>query len=264
MLGTINIASREKLDNIILVINCNLQRLDGPVRGNGKIIQELERSFRGADWNVIKVIWGSGWDGLLAQDHQGVLRRRMAECLDGDYQRYSVLPGDVQREHWVEGNPELERMMSTLSDDEIKTIKRGGQDPKKIYAAFRQAIDVKDKPSVILIKTVKGEGMGDTAQGRNTAHQKKNLKPEERIQLARDYAIPISDGAAARAEFYKAPEQSKEIRYLLAHRQKLGGYLPKRSVECKPIDPPALDMFSDILKGSGNRQISTTMVMVRI
>lgn len=264
VLGTINIAAREKLDNIVLVINCNLQRLDGPVRGNGKIIQELERSFRGADWNVIKVIWGSGWDNLLMQDRNGILRKRMDECLDGDYQRYSISSGDVQREHWVEGNPELEKMMNTLSDDELKTIKRGGQDQKKIYTAFESALNTKNKPTVILIKSVKGEGMGQAAQGLNTAHQKKNLKPEERIQLAKDYGIPISDEAAAKAEFYKPSDDSKEMQYLLAHRKDLGGYLPKRQVECKSIEPPSLDLFKDVLQGSQERTISTTMVMVRM
>jgi len=180
VLGTINIAAREKLDNLVLVVNCNLQRLDGPVRGNGKIIQELERSFRGADWNVIKVIWGSGWDGLLAQDSRGILRQRMEDCVDGDYQRYSIMPGDAQREHWVHGDPELEQMMNSLTDEELRQIKRGGQDPKKIFAAYQRAASAVDKPTVILIKTVKGDGMGDSAQGRNTAHQKKNLNEAER------------------------------------------------------------------------------------
>jgi len=264
VLGTINIAAREKLDNLNLVINCNLQRLDGPVRGNGKIIQELERTFRGADWNVIKVIWGSGWDGLLAQDTNGVLRKRMDECLDGDYQHFSILSGGVQREHWVEGNPELEKMMNSLSDDEVKKIKRGGQDPKKVYAAFQKAAQASDKPTVILIKTVKGDGMGEVAEGRNTAHQKKNLKPEERIQLARNYNIPISEEAAARAEFYKPDEDSEEIQYLQNKRQSLGGYLPTRKVQCSVIDPPDLSVFKDIIGGSGKREGSTTMSMVRI
>jgi pyruvate dehydrogenase E1 component len=264
VLGTINIASRENLDNLVLVINCNLQRLDGPVRGNGKIIQELERSFRGADWNVIKVIWGSGWDGLLAQDHEGVLRKRMDECLDGDYQRYSILSGDVQREHWVEGNPVLERMMSSLSDDELKSIKRGGQDPKKVYAAYSAALKVKNKPSVILVKTVKGDGMGEGAQGRNTAHQKKNLKPEERIQLARDYGIPITDESAAQAVFYRPSEDSEELQYLKQQREALGGYLPVRTFQCASVEPPEMNLFKDILDGTGDRKISTTMVTVRI
>lgn len=264
VLGSINIAAREKLDNLNLVINCNLQRLDGPVRGNGKIIQELERAFRGADWNVIKVIWGSGWDALLAQDSNGVLRKRMDECLDGDYQRYSILSGDTQREHWVEGNPELERMMNSLSDDEVKKIKRGGQDPKKIFAAFKKASEMTGKPTVILIKTVKGDGMGEAAEGRNTAHQKKNLKPEERIAVARNYNIPISEEAAAKAEFYRPADSSEEIQYLKSQREKLDGYLPERNVKCDAIQPPELALFDEVVKGSDKREISTTMSVVRI
>ena len=264
VLGTINIAARERLDNLILVVNCNLQRLDGPVRGNGKIIQELERGFRGADWRVIKVIWGSGWDSLLANDVNHVLRKRMDECLDGDYQRYSVLPGGRQREHWVEGNPELERMMSALTDDEVKNIKRGGQDPKKIYAAFKRASETRGKPVVILIKTVKGDAMGEAAQGLNTAHQKKNIKPEQRIKLAREYGIPISDKAAAKAAFYKPGPNSEELDYLLERRRQLGGFVPARTARCAAIEAPEPALFADILAGSGSRAISTTMVMVRL
>ncbi len=262
VLGTINIAAREKLNNLILVVNCNLQRLDGPVRGNGKIIQELERAFRGADWNVIKVIWGSGWDGLLARDKNGVLRKRMDECLDGDYQMYSVLPGDVQREHWVEGNPELEQMMSSLSDDEVRAIKRGGQDRKKIYAAFDQAMQERDRPTVVLVKTVKGDKMG--AQGKNTAHQYKNMAADERIQLARELGIPISDEAAAQAEFYSPDVDSEEVRYLREHRASLGGPVPRRRQVCPPLATPPIDRFDDILGGTGEREVSSTMVMVRL
>ncbi len=262
VLGTINIAARERLDNLILVINCNLQRLDGPVRGNGKIIQELERVFRGADWNVIKVIWGSGWDGLLAADDKGILRRRMDECLDGDYQMYSVLPGDVQREHWVEGNPELERMMASLTDEEVKAIKRGGQDRKKIYAAFEQAMQTTDKPTVLLVKTVKGDGMG--AQGKNTVHQYKDMSREERIALARELDIPLSDAAAAAAEFYLPDENSQEITYLREHRRVLGGPVPRRRQICPPLETPGLEAFKEALSGSGDRSVSTTMVMVRL
>ncbi|HJO11409.1 MAG TPA: pyruvate dehydrogenase (acetyl-transferring), homodimeric type, partial [Gammaproteobacteria bacterium] len=214
VLGTINIASREKLDNLILVVNCNLQRLDGPVRGNGKIIQELESSFLGSGWNVIKVIWGGGWDKLLAQDKNGSLRDRMEECVDGDYQRYSILPGDRQREHWVDGNPELEKMMNALSDDEVKEIKRGGQDVKKIFAAYKAAADNSEKPTVILIKTVKGEGMGPGAEGSNTVHQKKNLDANQRLQIAKNFAIPLSDEAIKRADFYQPVAASPEIKYL--------------------------------------------------
>ena len=262
VLGTINIAAREKLDNLILVINCNLQRLDGPVRGNGKIIQELERVFRGADWNVIKVIWGSGWDALLSRDVNGVLRKRMDECVDGDYQMYSVLPGDVQREHWVEGNPELEKMMSSLNDDEVRQIKRGGQDHKKVHAAFSQAMEARDKPTVVLVKTVKGDGMG--AQGKNTAHQYKNMSVDERIQLARELGIPLDDEAAGRAEFYKPDAQSAEMRYLAEQRQQLGGGVPRRRLVCLPLVAPELSAFDDFLRGSGERSLSSTMVMVRL
>ena len=263
VLGTINIAAREQLDNLVLVINCNLQRLDGPVRGNGKIIQELERSFRGADWNVLKVIWGSGWDGLLAQDHDGILRARMEACVDGDYQRYSILPGDAQREHWVQGDERLERMMNSLSDDELRTIKRGGQDPKKVHAAFHRATRSSGRPTVILIKTVKGDGMGAAAQGRNTAHQKKNLNAEERLQCARDFGIPLPKEAIERAELYFPPEDSEEMRYLHGRRKALGGYLPQRRVDCPTLEAPPLESFRNTLEGSGERATSTTMVVVR-
>ena len=262
VLGTINIAAREKLDNLILVVNCNLQRLDGPVRGNGKIIQELERTFRGADWNVLKVIWGGGWDGLLARDHEGVLQQRMDECLDGDYQMYSVLPGDVQREHWVEGNPKLEQMMNTLTDEEVKAIKRGGQDQKKIYAAFARASAAKDKPTVILVKTVKGDSMG--AQGKNTAHQYKNMSADERVRIAAELGIPISAADAAAAEFYRPQDDAPEITYLRDRRQAKGGWVPNRNVDCPSLPIPELTAFGELLKGSGQREVSTTMVMVRL
>lgn len=264
VLGTINIAAREKLDNLILVVNCNLQRLDGPVRGNGKIIQELERSFRGASWDVIKVIWGGGWDALLAMDHNGVLRHRMEECVDGDYQRYSVMPGDAQREHWIDGNAELEQMMNSLTDDEVRLIKRGGQDPKKLYAAYQRASRAEGKPTVILIKTVKGDGMGTSGQGRNTAHQKKNLSIEERVAAASELGIPISVEAASKAELYLPEKDSKEMQYLHEHRQALNGYLPIRQFDCPALEAPELDLFKSQVSGSGDREISTTMSMVRM
>ena len=263
VLGTINIASREKLDNLILVVNCNLQRLDGPVRGNSKIIQELERSFRGADWNVIKVIWGSGWDGLLARDHDGILRRRMEHAVDGDYQYYSVSPGDIQRELWVENNPYLADMMNSLTDAEIHDIKRGGQDPKKIYAAFAAAAATTDKPTVVLVKTVKGDGMM-TVQGTNTVHQKKNLNADERIACARAFGIPLSEAEMARAAFYRPPEDSEEIQYLKSHRERLGGYLPARTVDCPALDAPPIERFAELLKDSGERTLSTTTAAVRL
>ena len=262
VLGTINIAAREKLDNLILVVNCNLQRLDGPVRGNGKIIQELERTFRGADWNVLKVIWGGGWDGLLARDHEGVLQRRMDECLDGDYQMYSVLPGDVQREHWVEGNPKLEQMMNSLTDDEVRAIKRGGQDQKKIYAAFAMASAAQDKPTVILVKTVKGDSMG--AQGKNTAHQYKNMSAQERIKIATELNIPLTEEQAANAEFYRPADDAPEMAYLRGQRATNGGWVPNRQVDCATLDVPEIAAFAEFLRGSGEREVSSTMVMVRL
>lgn len=262
VLGTINIASREKLDNLILVVNCNLQRLDGPVRGNGKIIQELERTFRGADWNVLKVIWGGGWDGLLARDREGVLQRRMDECLDGDYQMYSVLPGDVQREHWVEGNPKLEQMMNSLTDDEVRAIKRGGQDQKKIYAAFARASAAQDKPTVILVKTVKGDSMG--AQGKNTAHQYKNMSAEERVKIAAELDIPLTEEQAANAEFYRPADDAPEIAYLRGQRAINGGWVPNRHVDCATLNVPEMAAFAEFLKGGGKREVSSTMVMVRL
>jgi pyruvate dehydrogenase E1 component len=263
VIGTINVAAREKLDNLVLVVNCNLQRLDGPVRGNGKIIQELEASFTGSGWHVIKVIWGSGWDKLLQADSNGTLRRRMEECVDGDYQRYSVLSGDLQREHWVHGNEELSEMMNALSDEELRQIKRGGQDAVKIFAAYARAISNQGKPTVILIKTVKGDGLVGT-QGSNTAHQKKNFDKQQRREIARNLGIPLDDEAIARADFYKPAEDSPEIRYLQQRREALGGALPRRDNQCPPLSAPSLELFDSILKGSGERQQSTTMSLVRI
>ena len=247
---------------MILVVNCNLQRLDGPVRGNGKIIQELERTFRGADWNVLKVIWGGGWDGLLARDREGVLQRRMDECLDGDYQMYSVLPGDVQREHWVEGNPKLEQMMNSLTDDEVRAIKRGGQDQKKLYAAFARASAAQDKPTVILVKTVKGDSMG--AQGKNTAHQYKNMSAEERVKIAAELDIPLTEEQAANAEFYRPAGDAPEIAYLRGQRAINGGWVPNRHVDCATLNVPEMAAFAEFLKGGGKREVSSTMVMVRL
>ena len=264
VLGTINIAAREKLDNLILVVNCNLQRLDGPVRGNGKIIQELEASFRGADWNVIKVIWGGGWDKLLAMDVNGTLRRRMEECVDGDYQRYSVLPGDRQREHWVDGNPELEQMMDSLSDEEVRRIKRGGQDVEKIFAGYHCALECRDRPTVLLIKTVKGDGMGEAAEGKNTVHQKKDLGPQERTECARNFGIPLDEESIVTAQFYKPPEDSPEIKYLKARRAALGGFVPRRENSCPSLPTPALETFSSIIAGSGEKPQSSTLATVRL
>lgn len=263
VLGTINIAAREKLDNLILVVNCNLQRLDGPVRGNGKIIQELEASFKGSGWNVLKVIWGSGWDKLLEQDSNGSLRKRMEDCVDGDYQRYSVLPGERQREHWVDGNPELEAMMDSLDDDEVKQIKRGGQDVRKIYAAFDAAAKCSDKPTVILVKTVKGDGIVG-AEGSNTVHQKKNLDGDQRVMIAKNFGIPLDEDAIRRAEFYKPAGDSAEIKYLKARREELGGPVPVRTQNCAALSPPPLESFKTLIDGASTRPQSTTMSLVRI
>ena len=264
VLGTINIAAREQLDNVVLVVNCNLQRLDGPVRGNGKIIQELERAFRGADWHVIKVIWGSGWDILLERDVDGILQARMEQAVDGDYQMYTVSPGDVVREHWVEDNPALQALMSALTDEEIRSIKRGGHDHKKIYAAFKEAQEVTGKPCVLLLKTVKGYGLGPSVEGRNTVHQKKYLRPDERAELAERLRIPLAPEEVERAAFYRPPEDSDEVRYLQARREALGGPIPARQVRCKKLKPPPLELFQDMLDGTGEREISTTMAMVRM
>lgn len=263
VLGTINIASREKLDNLILVINCNLQRLDGPVRGNGKIIQELEASFTGAGWHVLKVIWGGGWDKLLEKDDRGILRKRMEDCVDGDYQRYSILPGQLQREHWVRGNQELQKMMDSLTDEELLKIKRGGQDPEKIYAAYARAVANTDKPTVILIKTVKGDGLVEAA-GSNTVHQRKNFDASQRKEIAKNFGIPLSDAEIARAEFYRPDVAGEEIKYLNDRRKALGGPIPKRETNCIKLSPPPLDQFSSLLSSSRSRPQSTTMALVRI
>ena len=264
VLGTIGIAARERLDNLVLVVNCNLQRLDGPVRGNGKIIQELERSFRGAGWNVLKVIWGSGWDPLFARDRDGSLIRRMESAVDGDYQRYTVLPGEAVREHWVLDNPALAELMASLSDEEIRSIKRGGQDPLKIWAAYAQAMQPNGRPTVILAKTVKGDGMGPGGEGRNTAHQKKQLSADERRDCARRWGIPLADEDIVRAAFYRPAADSPELRYLHARRERLGGYLPARRVDCPPLPAPAAATLAESFEASGERALSTTTAAVRL
>ena len=263
VLGTINIASREKLDNLILVVNCNLQRLDGPVRGNGKIIQELESSFLGSGWNVIKVIWGGGWDKLLDADNEGILAQRMEDCVDGDYQRYSILTGDQQREHWVDGNSKLKSMMDSLTDEELKQIKRGGQDQKKIFAAFHKATQNTDRPTVILIKTVKGDGMVGL-QGSNSVHQKKNLDNEQRLSIAENLGIPLDEDSIKKAKFYHPGSNSPEAKYLIKRRGALGGSIPERKSNCPSIKSPPLSNFKSITDGASNKPQSTTMAFVRI
>lgn len=263
VLGTINMATRDNLDNLVMVINCNLQRLDGPVRGNGKIIQELERSYRGAGWNVIKVIWGSEWDELFARDHEGVLQARMDRAVDGDYQFYTVSDGETVRNHWIENDPRLAELMKTLNDEEIRCIRRGGQDRKKIFAAFEKAANAQGKPTVILMKTVKGDGMGAVAEGQNTAHQKKTLTADERIAMGRRFGIPLSDDALAKADLYLPEEGSAELNYLHQQRQQQGGYLPSRCSDFPRLKAPELTLFKDAIQGS-EREQSTTMAFVRM
>ncbi|MCJ8338941.1 MAG: pyruvate dehydrogenase (acetyl-transferring), homodimeric type [Pseudomonadales bacterium] len=263
VMGTINMATRDNLDNLVMVINCNLQRLDGPVRGNGKIIQELERNYRGAGWNVIKVIWGSEWDELFSRDSEGVLQARMDVAVDGDYQFYTVSDGETVRNHWIANDPRLEALMKTLSDEQIRCIKRGGHDRNKVYAAFEKALKQNGKPTVLLIKTVKGEGMGASAEGQNTAHQKKQMTDAERIAMGRRFNIPLDDKQLASAELYKPAEGSPVMQYLHSKRQQLNGYLPSRKVTAKSLPAPELKLFSKTLEGNKRVQ-STTMAFVRM
>ena len=263
-LGALTLASREKLDNLIFVVNCNLQRLDGPVRGNGKIIQELEAAFRGAGWHVIKVIWGSDWDPLLAQDTEGWLLRRMEEAVDGDYQNYAVRPGAWTRQHFFGKYPELLKMVENLSDDQLKKLRRGGHDPDKVYAAYKEAVEHRDSPTVILAKTVKGYGLGESGEGRNVTHQQKKLNEEELQVFRRRFEIPIPEENIEETPFYRPPEESEEIRYLRERRRELGGFLPQRSIRAKPLPAPQLETFAEFFQGSGNREVSTTMAFARL
>jgi pyruvate dehydrogenase E1 component len=263
-LGAISLASREDLDNLIFVINCNLQRLDGPVRGNGKIIQELEAVFRGAGWNVIKVIWGSNWDPLLARDTKGLLRRRMEEAVDGDYQAYAASDGAFVRRHFFGKYPELEEMVADMSDEDLWRLKRGGHDPQKVYAAYAAAVEHTGQPTVILAKTVKGYGMGEAGEGQNITHQQKKMG-EEALQQFRDrFNIPVAEDRIEELPFYKPDADSAVSRYLHERRESLGGYLPARSTEAPSIEVPKLSTFDMVLEGSGEREVSTTMAFVRL
>ncbi|HJO36499.1 MAG TPA: pyruvate dehydrogenase (acetyl-transferring), homodimeric type [Gammaproteobacteria bacterium] len=263
-LGAIGLAARERLDNLIFVINCNLQRLDGPVRGNGKIIQELEGTFRGAGWNVIKLIWGSYWDPLLAVDHQGLLRQRMEEAVDGEYQNYKAKGGAYTREHFFGKYPELKAMVSRLTDQDIWRLNRGGHDPHKIYAAYHAAVHHEGQPTVILAKTVKGYGMGESGEGLNTTHQQKKVG-EKALRAFRDrFNIPISDEDIGEAPFYRPPEDDELMQYLRERREALGGYLPARQPQGDALQLPALSLFEPVLKGSGDREMSSTMAFVRL
>ncbi|MFB3825112.1 MAG: pyruvate dehydrogenase (acetyl-transferring), homodimeric type [Bryobacteraceae bacterium] len=263
-MGSITLGSREKLDNLIFVINCNLQRLDGPVRGNGKVIQELEAAFRGAGWNVIKVIWGGDWDALLARDQSGLLRQRMAEVVDGEYQTYVTKDGAYIRKNFFGKYPELLDLVSHLSDDELWKLRRGGHDPQKVYNAYKAAVEHKGSPTLILAKTIKGYGMGEAGEGRNITHQQKKLNEQEIARFRSRFEIPIPDEAARDAAFYRPPEDAPEMIYLHERRRALGGYMPSRPVQSPRLEIPPLDYLNESLVGSGGREVSSTMAFVRI
>jgi pyruvate dehydrogenase E1 component len=263
-LGAITLASRERLDNLTWVVNCNLQRLDGPVRGNGKIIQELEAAFRGAGWNVIKVLWGSDWDPLLDADENGALVKRMAETVDGRYQKYVVAPGSYTRQEFFGPEPELQQLVASFTDEQIKRLGRGGHDPVKVNAAYAAAVEHQGQPTVILAKTVKGYGLGEAGEGRNTTHQQKKLNEEELREFRDRFEIPIPDDQLADAPLYRPAEKSEEIQYLKERRAALGGSLPRRVVVAKPVDAPKVEFFQEFLGGSGGQSASTTMAYVRM
>ncbi|MGC2183382.1 MAG: pyruvate dehydrogenase (acetyl-transferring), homodimeric type [Terriglobales bacterium] len=263
-LGSITLASRERLDNLIFVINCNLQRLDGPVRGNGKIIQELEAIFRGAGWNVIKVIWGSDWDSLIGNDRDGILVRRMGEITDGQYQKYFVESGAYFRHNLFGSDPRLLKMVEHLSDEQLSRMRLGGHDPIKVHAAYKAATEHKGAPTVILAKTIKGYGLGEAGEGKNITHQQKKLNEDELRVFRSRFGIPIADDDLQDAPFYRPADDSPEIRYMQERRKQLGGYLPERKVRSQPIAPVAETHFEEFYKGTEGREVSTTMVFVRL
>ena len=263
-LGAITLASREKLDNLIFVINCNLQRLDGPVRGNSKIIQELEAAFRGAGWNVIKVIWGDDWDPLLSKDKECILLDRMEEVPDGQYQKYTVSSGEYIRKDFFGKDPRLLEMVENYSDEQLRKMRRGGHDPSKVYAAYKSAVEHKGSPTVIMAKTIKGYGLGESGEGKNITHQQKKLNEQELREFRNRFSIPISDKDVAKAPFYKPPDDSEEMKYLHERRKQLGGYIPKRIVRVESLKTPSEELFEEFHQGSGDRELSTTMVFVRL
>jgi len=263
-LGALTLAGREQLDNLTWVVNCNLQRLDGPVRGNGKIIQELEGIFRGAGWNVIKVIWGSDWDDLLKKDHKGLLLERMTEAVDGDYQKYSVEHGSYVRKHFFGKSQELLKMVNHLSDDQLHKLGRGGHDPVKVYAAYQAACEHKGQPTVVLAKTIKGYGLGEAGEGRNITHQQKKMNEKELREFKQRFQIPIRDEEVVNAPFYRPPPESEEIKYLMERRKALHGFVPKREVKAAPLEIPPRSFFKDFFKGSSKLKGSTTMAFVRL
>jgi pyruvate dehydrogenase E1 component len=263
-LGAISLASREKLDNLIFVINCNLQRLDGPVRGNGQIIQELEAIFRGAGWNVIKAIWGSDWDPLLANDHDGLLAKRMGEVVDGQYQKYAVESGAYLREHFFGTDPRLLDMVQHLSDEQLKKLRLGGHDPLKVYNAYRAAVEHKGQPTVILARTIKGYGLGEAGEGKNITHQQKKMNESDLRSFRTRFGIPISDEDIAEAPFYRPSDDSPELQYMRERRKALGGFVPSRTVRVEPLTAPIDSLFDEFYKGTEGRKASTTMVFVRL
>src|SRR5690348_1003818 len=260
--GAIGLAARERLDNLIFVVNCNLQRLDGPVRGNGQIIQELEAQFRGAGWNVIKVLWGSEWDPILAQDTDGLLVKRLGQAVDGEYQKIVVSPGSYVREHFFGGDPRLLKLVEPLSDDQLCRLRLGGHDPLKIYAAYKAAVEHKGSPTCILARTIKGYGLGEAGEGKNVTHQQKKVNEDELREFRDRFEIPLSDDQLADVPFYRPSEDSEEIQYLRARRVTLGGYTPRRTVRSKPLATDYEELFREFLDGSEGRQVSTTMAFV--
>jgi pyruvate dehydrogenase E1 component len=263
-LGAITLASRERLDNLIFVVNCNLQRLDGPVRGNGHIITELEAAFRGAGWNVIKVLWGCSWDDLLARDTSGLLIKRMGECVDGEYQNFKAKGGAYTRKEFFGKYPELLKLVEHLSDEEVGSLRRGGHEPQKVYNAYKHAVEHTGGPTVILAKTIKGYGLGEAGEGRNVTHQQKKLNEEEMLYFRKRFDIPISEETVHTASFYKPPEDSPEMRYVQERRQAMGGSLPARHVPNITIQAPAIELFAESIAGSQGREVSTTMAFVRV
>src|ERR1700756_4222115 len=263
-LGSITLASRERLDNLIFVVNCNLQRLDGPVRGNGKIIQELEAIFRGAGWNVIKCIWGSDWDSLILNDRDGLLVKRLGEVSDGQYQKYFVESGAYFRQNLFGTDPRLLKMVEHLSDDQLARMRLGGHDPIKVHAAYRAAVDHSGAPTIILAKTIKGYGLGEAGEGKNITHQQKKLNDEELRLFRSRFGIPIPDEELHDAPFYRPSDDSAEIQYMQRCRKQLGGYLPERRVRAAPLQPVSESHFEEFYKGTEGREASTTMVFVRL
>ncbi|CAM8365920.1 MULTISPECIES: pyruvate dehydrogenase (acetyl-transferring), homodimeric type [Candidatus Methylopumilus] len=263
-LGAISLASREKLDNLIFVVNCNLQRLDGPVRGNGKIIQELESDFRGSGWNVIKVIWGSYWDPLIAMDKTGLLKKRMEECVDGEYQNFKAKGGAYTREHFFGKYPELKEMVAAMSDQDIWRLNRGGHDPHKVFAAYAAATSHKGQPSVVLAKTVKGYGMGDAGEGQNITHQQKSMDIDSLKAFRDRFDLQITNEEVEKLSFHKPAPDSPEIKYMMERREALGGFVPQRKRKGNSLKTPPLSAFENMLTATGEREISTTMAFVRI